>query len=74
MCMASPLLAAPDAYLGKLVTSIEFEPAPQPLSREQLLALLPVHIGDSLDPLLVRGAIQAMLDWAVGERRSVWFG
>ena len=23
---------------------------------------------------VVRGAIQAMLDWAVGERRSVWFG
>ena len=67
--MASPLLAAPDAYLGKLVTSIEFEPASQPLSREQLLALLPVHIGDTLDPLLVRGAIQRL--FATGEYAEV---
>ncbi len=69
MWMASPLIAAPDAYLGKLVTSIEFEPSPQPLSREQLLALLPVHIGDFLDAVLVRDAIQRL--FTTGEYADV---
>jgi outer membrane protein insertion porin family len=68
MCIATPLFAA-DTFSGKLVTSIEFEPSPQPLSREQLLAMLPVHIGDSLNPLLVREAIQRL--FVTGEYAEV---
>jgi len=69
MCFATQLFGASDAYLGRPVTSIEFEPSPQPLSREQLLALLPVHIGDSLDSLLIRDAIQRL--YATGEYAEV---
>ena len=69
MCIATPLFAATDAYSGKPVISIEFEPTPQPLAREHLLALLPVHIGDLLDPLIVRNAIQRL--FATGEYAEV---
>jgi outer membrane protein insertion porin family len=69
VCIAASLCAAQDAYLGKPVRSIEFEPAQQPLTHEQLLAMLPIQIGGPLDPLILRQAIQRL--FSTGEYAEV---
>lgn len=54
------LNGAPDEYEGKPVASVQFEPAAQPLTFEQLMAMLPVRIGEPLHASDVREAIQRL--------------
>ncbi len=42
---------------GQAIVEIRFLPELQPLPEDELAALLPLHVGQPLDPLLVRAAI-----------------
>lgn len=57
-----PILAnaATNDYDGKPVVSIQFDPATQPLTFDQLVAMLPLHIGQPLHASDVRDSIQRL--------------
>jgi outer membrane protein insertion porin family len=70
-CIATPILAAfccsilllnaaPGEYEGKPIANVQFEPATQPLTFEQLMAMLPVHIGQPLRSSDLRDSIQRL--------------
>lgn len=59
LCLA-PGWAAPDDYEGKTVASIAFEPAQQPLTYDQLVAMLAVKAGQPLRAEDVRASIQRL--------------
>ena len=63
-----PSLAA-DNYEGKIVAAVTFEPEKQPLTREQLLAMLPIQTGRPLRAEDVRASIQRL--FATGEYDDV---
>ena len=54
------LVALPDEYEGKPIASIQFEPQKQPLSRDQLLAMIPLRSGQPLRGPDVRAAIERL--------------
>jgi outer membrane protein insertion porin family len=54
------LSAAADEYEGKPIASVQFDPATQPLTFEQLMAMLPLRIGQPLRGSDLRGAIQRL--------------
>lgn len=52
--------AAQDSLEGNPVASIAFEPAEQPLPRDELLRTLPFHAGDPYSAAFIRDAIQRL--------------
>ncbi|HEX5227340.1 MAG TPA: outer membrane protein assembly factor BamA [Bryobacteraceae bacterium] len=54
------LNAAPEDYEGKRVAGVQFEPSAQPLTFDQLMAMLPLRIGEPLHASDVRDAIQRL--------------
>ena len=55
-------LAQTSRWEGRVVERVEFEPATQPLSRQELLELLPLRVGGVLHASDVRGALQALYE------------
>ena len=55
-----PLRAAPEQYEGKAIASIRFDPERQPLTRAQLLAIIPVKSGQSLVVSDIRDSIDRL--------------
>src|ERR1700721_1376926 len=54
------LNAAPAEYEGKPIASLQFDPATQPLTFDQLIAMLPLRIGQPLRASDLRDAIQRL--------------
>src|ERR1700683_3687852 len=54
------LSAAPNEYEGKPIASVQFEPAAQPLTFDQLMAMIPLHIGQPLYASDLRDSIQRL--------------
>ena len=54
------LLALSDEYQGKPIASIQFEPEKQPLSRDQLMAMIPLQPGRVLNGSDVRASIERL--------------
>jgi outer membrane protein assembly factor BamA len=51
-----------NSFVGREITGIEFSPVEQPLPRQQLDELLPIHTGDVVNMEGVRSAIQKLYD------------
>lgn len=69
ICCFEPALASVDDYEGRTVAAVAFDPAKQPLTYEQLLAMLPVKPGQPLHAEDVRSAIQRL--YATGEYADI---
>jgi outer membrane protein assembly complex protein YaeT len=54
------LSAAPNDYEGKPIASMQFDPATQPLTFDQLMAMLPLRIGQPLNATDLRDSIQRL--------------
>jgi outer membrane protein insertion porin family len=54
------LNAAPNDYEGKPVASVQFDPAVQPLTFDQLMAMLPLRVGQPLRASDLRDSIQRL--------------
>ncbi len=54
------LAALSDEYEGKPIASVQFDPEKQPLSRDQLLAMIPLRSGQPLHGSDVRAAIERL--------------
>jgi len=54
------LLALSDEYEGKPIANVQFEPEKQPLSRDQLMAMIPLRPGQPLRGADVRAAIERL--------------
>jgi len=54
------LLALSDEYEGKPIANVQFEPEKQPLSREQLMAMIPLRPGQPLRGSDVRATIERL--------------
>lgn len=63
------LAAAVDEYQGKPIGSVQFDPQRQPLTLDQLRAMLPVHPGEPLRASDVRDAIQRL--YVTGEYNDI---
>jgi outer membrane protein insertion porin family len=59
-CCSILLQAASSEYEGKPIASVQFDPVAQPLTFEQLMAMLPLRIGQPLRGTDVRDAIQRL--------------
>ncbi len=55
-----PLVALSGDYEGKPIASVQFEPEKQPLSRDQLMAMIPLRPGEPLRGANVRAAIERL--------------
>jgi outer membrane protein insertion porin family len=64
-----PLHASSDQYEGKTIANIQFEPEKQPLTNDQILALIPLRPGQPLRSADVRDAIQRL--YATGEYADI---
>jgi len=64
-----PLQAGPEQYDGKTIASIQFEPEKQPLTKDQILALIPLREGQPLRAADVRDAIQRL--YATGDYAEI---
>ena len=54
------LSAAPNDYEGKPIASVQFDPPTQPLTFSQLMAMLPLRIGQPLQATDLRDSIQRL--------------
>ena len=54
------LLALSDEYQGKPIANVQFEPEKQPLSRDQLMAMIPLRPGQPLQEPDVRATIERL--------------
>jgi outer membrane protein insertion porin family len=54
------VLALSDEYEGKPIANIQFDPAQQPLSRDRLMAMIPLRIGQPLRGSDVRATIERL--------------
>jgi outer membrane protein insertion porin family len=54
----STMLVEARKYEGRRIAAVDFEPADQPLSRDEMLKALPVRIGDAFHEQALRQAIQ----------------
>ena len=54
------LNGAPNDYEGKPIASVQFDPAVQPLTLDQLLAMLPLRVGQPLRASDLRDSIQRL--------------
>jgi outer membrane protein assembly factor BamA len=61
--------SAADPYLGKPIVDIQFDPEKQPLTTDQLKAMLPVRIGQPLRAEELQDAIQRL--YATGEYSDI---
>ena len=52
--------AASNEYEGKPIASVQFDPAAQPLTFDQLMAMIPLHIGQPLYASDLRDSIQRL--------------
>jgi outer membrane protein insertion porin family len=59
LCTVSPLAAA-DTYEGRPISRVIFDPERQPLTSEQLLAMIPLHVGEPLRGSDLRDSIQRL--------------
>lgn len=57
---ANSLVALSDSYEGQPIASVQFDPEKQPLSRDQLMAMIPLRPGERLQGSDVRGAIDRL--------------
>ena len=64
-----PLQAGPEQYEGKTIAGIQFEPEKQPLTKDQLLAMIPLRAGQPLRAADVRDAIQRL--YATGDYAEI---
>jgi len=64
-----PLHAGPEQYEGKTIAAIQFEPEKQPLTKSQLLAMIPLRTGQPLRAADVRDAIQRL--YATGDYAEI---
>jgi len=55
-----PLNAAPNEYEGQPIASVQFEPAMQQLTFDQLIAMLPLRVGQPLRATDLRDSIQRL--------------
>src|SRR5579884_1502223 len=69
MCCVDALRSAPSDYEGKNVGDITFDPATQPLTAPQLMAMLPLKAGQPLRSEDVRASIQRL--YATGEYADI---
>ena len=61
LALGGKSLAALSAeYEGKPIASIQFDPEKQPLSRDQLLAMIPLRLGQALEASNVRATIERL--------------
>ena len=67
-----PLKAAPEQYEGKAVASIRFDPEPQQLTRDQLLAIIPLQVGKPLLASDVRDSMERL--YRTGEYADISVG
>jgi outer membrane protein insertion porin family len=58
-CTVSPAAAA-DSYEGQPISSVKFDPERQPLTADQLLAMLPLRVGQPLRSSDLRDSIQRL--------------
>lgn len=65
----SRALAASEQYEGQPIAAIQFDPEKQFLPAYQLIALLPLHVGEPLHSSTVREAIQRL--YATGEYADI---
>lgn len=56
------LNAAPNDYDGKPIAAVQFDPATQPLTFDQLMAMLPLRVGEPLRASDLRDAIQRLYE------------
>ncbi len=54
------LAAAGDSLEGKRIAMVDFDPAGQPLPRDEIERLIPVHAGDSYSAAAIRAAVQKL--------------
>ncbi len=59
LCTVSSAVAA-TSYEGEPIASVKFDPERQPLTSDQLLAMLPLHVGQSLRSSDLRDSIQRL--------------
>jgi outer membrane protein assembly factor BamA len=59
LCTVSPGEAA-DPYEGKLIASVKFDPERQQLKYDQLLAMIPLRVGQPLRAADLRDSIQRL--------------
>ncbi len=59
LCTVSPAAAA-DPYEGKLIAGVKFDPERQPLTSDQLLAMIPLRVGQPLRAADLRDSIQRL--------------
>jgi outer membrane protein insertion porin family len=59
LCTVSPAVAA-DAYEGMLIASVKFDPERQQLTYDQLLAMIPLRVGQPLRGSDLRDSIQRL--------------
>jgi outer membrane protein insertion porin family len=64
-----PLQAGPEQYEGKTIANIQFEPEKQPLTKAQLLAMIPLRAGQPLRAADVRDTIQRL--YATGDYAEI---
>jgi outer membrane protein assembly complex protein YaeT len=64
-----PAAGAPDQYEGKIIAAIQFEPDKQPLTADQLIALLPIRVGEPVRSPGIREAIQRL--YSTGEYADI---
>src|SRR5580704_1172008 len=57
-----PYAMGAGAYEGKPIAEIQFDPEKQPLTTDQLLAMLPIHAGQPLRAVELQAAIQRLYD------------
>ena len=67
-----PLSAAPEQYEGKAIASIRFDPERQQLTRDQLLAIIPLQVGKPLLASDVRDSIERL--FRTGEYADISVG
>ncbi|HEY6391403.1 MAG TPA: POTRA domain-containing protein, partial [Bryobacteraceae bacterium] len=65
----NPLHAGPEQYEGKTIAGIQFDPEKQPLTKAQLLAMIPLRAGQPLRSADVRDAIQRL--YATGDYAEI---
>ncbi len=58
LLLGGAVLSAADDYRNLPIVQIAFKPAEQPLPPNELAALLPLKVGDKLDPEVLRQAIE----------------
>src|SRR5271165_6632252 len=59
LCTVSTAAAA-DLYEGKPISSVKFDPERQPLTADQLLAMIPLRVGQPLRGSDLRDSIQRL--------------